>query len=102
MLIASFSAVFAALDILLGVVPGPAGICHHDRQDKAADGGSGQHAGHAVDSQHNSHQDRGRHSDNSRRQHFFLGGARTDIHTSFIVRLCPAVHQARDFPELPG
>ena len=34
--LATLAAVFAALDVFLGVVPGAAGVGHHDRKDEAA------------------------------------------------------------------
>ena len=46
--IAALAAVYAALDVLLGVIPGAAGVRHEDSEQEAGNGSAGQHTYHAL------------------------------------------------------
>ena len=100
MVIGAFSAILAAFNVLLSVIPGAAGVCHHNGENKSGDCGAGQHTGNAVYAQDQAHDDGGGYRHDSGSDHFPLGGTGADIHAGSVIRIRFPGHQSLDLTEL--
>jgi hypothetical protein len=96
----ALAAVVALLDVLLGVVPGTAGVGHHQRQQHAAEQGAAEHAaeGRGAETQADDH--RRSDGDGAGQDHAPQGRRGGDVHAACRVRLRLAFEQARYLVEL--
>ena len=98
--LAALAAEVAGLDVLLGVVPGAAGVGHVDGHQEAGDGGAGQQTDHTLEAQHHAHHDGRYHGDNGGQHHLLQAGLGAQVHAARIIGIGLALHQARDLTEL--
>ena len=96
----ALAAVVAALNILLGVVPGTAGVGHEHRHGKAGDGHAAQQAHHAGGAQHQASSQRHDDGQQGRHHHLMQGTLGAQGHAGGVVRVCLVLHDARDLLEL--
>ena len=98
--VAALAAVYAAFDVLLGVIPGTAGIGHEDGEQEAGNGSTGQHTHNALEAEDQTHNDGGHDADDGGQDHLVQGGLGAEVNAAGIVRIRLAVHQADDLLEL--
>ncbi len=96
----AFAAVVALFNILLGIVPGAAGIGHEDGHEHAGDQGAGQHAAQGIGAQEEAHSQRGNDGHQARYDHLLQSSRGGDIDALGVIRLGGALHDAGHFPEL--
>ena len=100
MALGALAAVVAALDVLLGVVPGAAGVGHEHGHHEAGDGDAAQQPHNSLSAQDQAG-DHGHHNGQQGGGHHLLQGAPgAQIHAGGVVRVGLAFHNAGDLPEL--
>ena len=98
--LAALAAVVAFLNVLLGVVPGAAGVGHEDGQQHAGDERAGQQAAQGLHAQDQAHGQGSQHRHDAGDQHLLQGGGGGDGHAGLVVGLAGALQDAGDGPEL--
>ena len=98
--VAALAAVYAAFDVLLGVIPGTAGIGHEDGEQEAGNSSTGQHTHPALEAEEQPHTDGGHDADDGGQDHLVQGGLGAEVNAAGIVRIRLAVHQADDLLKL--
>ena len=91
------------LNVLLGVVPGAAGVGHHDSKDKAGGDGTSEEAAEAVGADQETNGDGGEDGDGAGEEHLGDGGlgAERDAAGGVAGDALAALEEARDGAELP-
>mmetsp|Transcript_34480 Transcript_34480/g.78648 ORF Transcript_34480/g.78648 Transcript_34480/m.78648 type:complete len:204 (+) Transcript_34480:190-801(+) len=98
--IAALAAVVALLDVLLGVVPGSAGVGHGDGNLDTRHHAAAQEAGQAVFAEEEADEDGGEDDEGAGAGHLLEGRLGGDDHAALVVGLGGAVHDAGNFTEL--
>ena len=102
MALGALSAVVPLFDVLLGVVPGAAGVGHEDGHEDAGDQRAGQHPAQGLHAQKQPHRQGDDHRHDAGHQHLLEGGGGGDGDAGLVVRLALALHDAGDGAELPA
>ena len=98
--IAALAAVYAALNVLLGVIPSAAGVRHEDSEQEAGNGSAGQHTYHALVAQDHTDYDGGNDTNYGGQDHLVQGSLGAQVNAAGVVGIGIAVHQANDLLEL--
>ena len=101
MFVGPLAAEMTGFDVLLGVVPGAAGVRHHNGEEKAGGDGADQEAAERLRTENSADDYRYDDGDQARQDHFLHGPARTYVNGAGIIGSCRAFQEALDFPELP-
>lgn len=96
----ALAAEVAGLDVLFAVIPGAAGVRHHDRQDESGGGRAHQHAGHAFHAEDQAQHDRDDGGEKRGSENLLLSGLGAQVNAAFVIRLRGTFHEALDLPEL--
>ena len=97
-----FAAVVAFLHVLLGIVPGAAGVGQEDGQHKARTQAAGQQTNHARRTQQQAHNHGNHNGQQGRENHLVLGRLGGDAHAGSVVRALLAFQDTRYLAELPA
>ena len=92
--------VMAGFDVLLGVVPGTAGVGHEHGHGKAGDGDAAQQARHADGAQDQAGEDGDDDGQQGGLHHLPQSALGAQGHAGGVVGVCLALHDAGDLPEL--
>ena len=102
MLVGSLAAVVPSFDVLLGVVPRAACICHHDGKKEAGSNGANQQTSKRLRAENRPNRRRRDNGDQPRQHHLAHGPPRADIDSARVIGLRLSFHESRNLAELPS